>query len=106
MHIIITKTAKGSFYLNETIYHTLEGVVEDVASGQIDAEDIAQIIFIDLTTGVSRDDTRKVAIEVWRVLDADNIYAWKEIRDWLESFDLDCEHLTGETQDIRHFYGQ
>lgn len=108
MHIVTQNyliNSKTRTYVNETIYPTIEAVIEDVAGGHLD--DIVQIIYVDVTTGVSRDDTRKVAIEVWRILDAKNEYAWKEIRAWLESFDLDCDHLTGETGDLaRDFYGQ
>lgn len=104
MHIV-TQTHKDRIYINETIYPSIEAVIEEVAGGHL--EDIVQIIYVDVATGVSRDDTRKVAIEVWRILDAENAYAWKEIRAWLESFDLDCEHLTGETGDLaRDFYGR
>ena len=107
MHIVIQNyliNGKNSTYINETIYPSIEAVIEEVAGGHLD--DIVQIIYVDVATGVSRDDTRKVALEVWRIFDANNQFAWKEMRDWLESFNLDCEHLTGETQDIRHFYGR
>ena len=111
----MTNTTKFTFimtrynnrpFLNETMYATTKELVDDVASGQIDVDTIEQIINVDLTQGTSRDITKWVALEVWRVLDANNDYAWKEIREWLEGFSLDCEHLTGETRDIREFYGQ
>lgn len=93
-------------WINETPVQTTAQVIKDIESGEVDADDIRQIIEIDLITGTARDITRHVALEVWQTFDASNIYAWKEMRDWLESFNLDCEHLTGETQDIRNFYGR
>jgi hypothetical protein len=112
----MTNTTKFTFimtcynnrpFLNETMYPTTKEAIDDIATGQIDADTIEQIINVDLTAGTSRDVTRFAAIEVWRILDANNDYAGKEMRDWLESFDLDCEHLTGETGDLaRDFYGR
>lgn len=97
---------KNKVFLNETIYPTTKEAINDIAAGQIDADTIVKIVEVDLEIGSSRDVSRFVAIEVWRMLDANNDFAWREMRDWLESFDLDCDHLTGETQDIRHFYGR
>lgn len=102
-NIVITKHTTGAF-VQEHIYATTKELIDDVANGQL--EDIDSIINIDLTAGTSRDITKWVALEVWRVFDANNDYAWKEIRQWMEGFSLDCDHLTGETQDIREFYGQ
>jgi len=93
-------------WMGETELQTTAQVITDIGEGQIDADDIRQIIEIDLVAGTSRDVTQLVAIEVWRGFDCNNLFAWKEMREWLESFNLDCEHLTGETQDIRNFYGQ
>lgn len=94
-------------FLNETIYATTKDAIDDIAAGQIDAQDIYKIVEINLEVGTSRDVTRFAAIEVWRILDANNDFAWREMRDWLESFNLDCEHLTGETGDLaRDFYGR
>lgn len=93
-------------WMGETELQTLKQVINDIGEGQIDADDIRQIVEIDLVAGTSRDVTQFVAIEVWREFDCNNLFAWKEMREWLESFNLDCEHLTGETQDIRHFYGR
>ena len=78
---------------------------KDVIDGQVDAEDIAKIVTIKLVDGTVRDVTAEVAELVWRDYDANNHYAFKEIKVWLESFGHDCGHLTGETKDIRHFYG-
>jgi hypothetical protein len=104
--LVISKHSRGP-YVNETMYATTKEMIDDVASGQIDADTIEQIINVDLTQGTSRDITKWVALEVWRVLDANNDYAWREIREWLEGFSLDCEHLTGETGDLaRDFYGR
>jgi len=94
-------------FLNETIYATTKDAINDIAAGQIEAEDIYKIVEINLEVGTSRDVTSLVALEVWQIFDANNDYVWKEMRDWLESFDLDCEHLTGETGDLaRDFYGR
>ena len=102
---IVTQTYNGTAYLNERIYATTKELVEDVAGGHL--EDIHQIINIDLVAGTSRDITKWVALEVWRIFDADNKFAWKEIREWMESFHLDCDHLTGEMGDLaRDFYGR
>jgi hypothetical protein len=92
-------------WISETPIQTTAQVIADIEEGQVDADDIRQIIEIDLVTGAARDVTQFVAIEVWREFDCHNTFAWKEMREWLESFNLDCEHLTGETKEIRHFYG-
>jgi adenylate cyclase class IV len=91
--------------MGETEIQTTKQVIADIEEVQVDADDIRQIIEIDLVTGTARDVTQFVAIEVWREFDCNNLFAWKEMREWLESFGLDCDHLTGETKEIRHFYG-
>lgn len=92
-------------WMGETELQTTAQVITDIDEGQVDAEDIRQILEINTELGMVRDVTRYVALEVWQIFDAENRYAHNEMRAWLESFNLDCEHLTGETQDIRHFYG-
>ena len=87
---------KNKPYLNETMYPTTKEAIDDIATGQIDADTIVKVVEINLTTGTSRDVTQNAAIEVWRIFDGDNYYPWKEMREWLESFNLDCEHLDGE----------
>jgi hypothetical protein len=101
---VVTKYKTG-FYLNEMMYPSTKAAIDDIALGQIDADTIERVIEIDLTVGSSRDVTRLCALEVWQILDANNEHAGKEMRQWLESFSLDCAHLTGDTKDIRHFYG-
>jgi hypothetical protein len=104
---IVTLNYNAKTYANETVYPTIEEVIADIASGQIDADTINKIIDINLTASTSHDVTQFVAIEVWRILDSNNDYAWRDMRNWLESFDLDCEHLNGETGDLaRDFYGR
>jgi len=93
-------------WISETPIQTFDEVVKDVIDGQVDAEDIAKVMTIDLVAGTVVDVTAKVAELVWQDYDANNLYAHKEMKAWLESFNHDCEHLTGETQDIRHFYGR
>ena len=85
---------KGKEYLNETMYPTTKEAVEDIAAGQIDAENIAKVVEIDLTTGTARDATRHVAIEVWYIFDSDHAYPWREMREWLDSFELYTDHLS------------
>lgn len=92
-------------WINETPIQTFDEVVAEICDGQVDALDIAKIVTINLTNGTALDVTAEAAEAVWRDFDANNVYAWQEIKAWLESFNFDCEHLTGETQDIRHFYG-
>jgi hypothetical protein len=87
---------KGKEYLNETMYPTTKEAIDDIAMGQIDADTIVRVVEVDLKLGSSRDVTRLVALEVWRIFDADNQFAWKEMREWLEAYNLDCDHLTGE----------
>lgn len=84
---------KGQTYLEGGMYQTTKAAIEDIASGQIDANSIEKIVENDLIAGTSRDVTRFVALEVWRIFDSDNYYPWKEMRDWLEAFSLDCDHL-------------
>ena len=91
---------------SETPIQTFDEVVKDVIDGQVDAEDIAKVMTIDLVAGTVTDVTGDVADLVWQDYDANNVYAWKEMKAWLEGFGHDCEHMTGETQDIRHFYGR
>lgn len=84
---------KGKEYLDETMYPTTKLAVEDIAAGQIDAENISKVVEINLATGTARDVTQHVAIEVWRIFDADHVYPWKEMREWLEGFKLETDHL-------------
>ena len=92
-------------WINETELQTFDEVVKDVIDGQIDAEDIAKVLIIDTAAGTVTDVTGDVADLVWQDYDANNLHAPKEVKAWLESFGHECDHLTGETQDIRHFYG-
>jgi hypothetical protein len=92
-------------WIGETPLQSFDEVVCEVAGGQVDADDIEKIILIDLANGTANDITAEVAEQVWCEFDCNNVYAWKELKAWLEGFGHDCEHLTGETQDIRHFYG-
>jgi len=84
---------KGQTYIEGGMYPTTKEAIADIASGQIDAKGLEKIIENDLTTGIARDVTQYVAIEVWRIFDSDNCYPWKDMRDWLEAFNLDCDHL-------------
>jgi hypothetical protein len=84
---------KGKEYLDETMYPTAKEAVEDIAAGQIDAENIAKVVEINLATGTARDVTQHVAIEVWRIFDADHVYPCKEMREWLDGFRLSTDHL-------------
>lgn len=98
---------QGKAFLEDTMYPTTKEAIDDIATGQVDAHTIEKVVEIDLEIGTSRDVTRFVAIEVWRILDSNNDYAWRDMRNWLESFDLDCKHLNGETGDLaRDFYGR
>ena len=92
-------------WISETPIQTFDEVVKDVIDGQVDAEDIAKVLVIDAAAGTVIDVTGDVADLVWQDYDANNLYAPKEVKAWLESFGHECDHLTGETQDIRHFYG-
>lgn len=91
-------------WISETPIQTFDEVVAEICDGQVDADDIAKVVTINLTKGTALDVTAEVAEAVWRDFDANNVYAWKEMKAWLEGFGHDCEHMTGETQDIRHFY--
>ena len=93
-------------WISETPIQTFAEVVKDVIDGQVDAEDIAKVLTIDPAAGTVTDVTAEVAELVWQDYDANNHYAYSEMKAWLESFGHECEHLTGETQDIRHFYGR
>jgi len=93
-------------WISETELQTFDQVVADVVGGQVDAEDIAKVLTIKLVDGTVTDVTAEVAEQVWQDYDANNHYAHNEMKAWLESFGHDCEHLTGETQDIRYFYGR
>jgi uncharacterized protein with PhoU and TrkA domain len=93
-------------WINETPIQTFAEVVRDVIDGQVDAEDIAKVMTIDLAAGTVTDVTGDVADLVWQDYDANNLHASKEVKAWLASFGHEVDHLTGETQDIRHFYGR
>jgi len=92
-------------WISETPIQSFDEVVAEICDGQVDAEDIAKVVTVNLTKGTALDVTAEVAEAVWRDFDANNVYAWEQMKVWLESFGHDCEHMTGETQDIRHFYG-
>ena len=86
---------EGKAFLQETIYSNTKGGIEDIAAGQIDADTIEKVIEVDLKLGTSRDVTQLAALEVWRIFDAKGEFAWKEMREWLEGHNLDCDHLAG-----------
>lgn len=92
-------------WIGETELQNFTEVVCDVIGNQVDPEDIEKIITVDLAKGTVVDVTAEVAELVWQDFDCNNLHAWNEMRQWLESFGHECDHLTGETQDIRHFYG-
>ena len=93
-------------WISETPIQTFAEVVKDVIDGQVDAEDIAKVMTIDLAAGTVTDVTGDVADLVWQDYDANNLHAHKEMKAWLASFGHEVDHLDGETKDIRHFYGR
>ena len=103
----VIRSYKNREYIDETLFASTRDAIADIVSGQIDADSIVSVIEIDLIAGTSKNVTGHVALEVWRSLDADNSFAWREMRDWLETFGHDCEHLDGESKDLaRDFYGR
>jgi hypothetical protein len=83
-------------WIGESWLQTYKEVVADIIGGQVDADAIAKVLTIDLTTGTVTDVTAAAAEDVWCDFDANNDFAWKEMREWLENFGHDCDHLTGD----------
>ena len=80
-------------WIGECQIQTLDQAVSDVAEGQVDAEDIHQIIEIDPVAGTSRDVTELVANKVYDSYDKEGYYPWDKMREWLEYFKLDTDDL-------------
>jgi hypothetical protein len=91
-------------WISEAPIQTFDQVVSDILEGQVDADDIAKVLTIDIAAGTTTDVTGDIADLVFHDFDANNRYAWKKMREWLEGFGHDCRDLLGETRDISNFY--